>query len=221
MAKKEKTYASVEEFKKAVLAAKQLIAENIAKVRISSVGQFVGISLDEQSFEKKDFQGIEKDRLKELLGIEIPAVIAATLHGKFNMIDFYIFLHDMTEEIRKEIRKAFDEKIEFVKQELITPPLKQRYLLRVVSKNDILDKLEWDIGYKSHDLEKGPIERLPFATLQFICNKSRTTPSAWMVGVFSDKEQKSMTIDVHLEDLEQLIDDLSVLKDTLKKELKG
>lgn len=220
MAKKESIFASIKEFEKAVSVTKRLIADKIARVRLLG-NQMVNISLDEQSFEKKEIQEIEKDTLKRLLNSEIPAVITASLQKRPRSILSMLLPGDTYE--KKEIREEFDKKIKLVEQALITPQLRQRTLLKEISKNDVLDELKWDIGYKCHDLEKGSIVHLQFATLQLVCNggslRSRLFSPFNPFG--TGREHKTLTIDMHLEDLEQLIDDLSVLRDNLKKDLKG
>lgn len=217
MDKKGSRFVSLEEFKKAVTVTRRLIDDKIAKVRVLS-DEMVEISLDEQSFEKKGIKEIEKDKLKKLLNTEIPAVITASLQKKPRPILRMLLPGDEYDK-KKEIREEFDKKIKLVEQGLITPQLKQRTLLKEISKNDILDEFKWDIGYKCHDLEKGSLEHLQFATLKFICNKGMLRPRFFHGN--SDRELKTLTIDMHLEDLEQLIDDLCVLRDNLKKDLKG
>lgn len=222
MAKKETLFASMEEFEKAVLVTKQLINEKIVKLRVQG-NEIVNISLDEQSFEKKEIQEIERDKLQKLLNTEIPAVMTASLQKKPRQILSMLLPGDEYDK-KKEVREEFDKKIKLVEQELITPQFKQRTLLKEISKNDILDELKWDIGYKCHDLEKGSIEHLQFATLQLICNAGQLRPrffGSFFGPLATGRERKTVTIDMHLEDLEQLIDDLSVLRDNLKKELKG
>lgn len=222
MAKKESIFASIKEFEKAVLVTKRLIADKIAKVRVLGNG-WVNISLDEQNFEKtfekKEIQEIEKNKLKKLLNTEIPVVITASLQKKPRLI-LSMLLPGEEYDKKKEIKEEFDKKIKLVEQALITPQLKQRTLLKEITKNDVLDELKWDIGYKCHDLEKGSIEHLQFATLQLVCN-SGILRYRFFNRFNSERERKTLTIDMHLEDLEQLIDDLSVLRDNLKKELKG
>jgi len=213
MAKKESSFSSFEEFKKTVLITKDLITDKIAKLRIFSNG-IVHIGLDEQLFEKKGIIEIEKDKLKELLNTEIPVVISASLQERPRQILSMMLPGDEYDK-KRDVREEFDKKIEFVKENLITPQTEQRILLREISKNDVFDELKWDISIKCHDLEKGAIDHLQFATLQFICNTGRSLPPFLMA--YGGKKPTTLTIDVHLEDLEQLIYDLNVLLNTLKQ----
>lgn len=214
MAKKGTIFSNLEEFKVAVLATKELISDNIAKVRIFSDG-IVDISLDEQLFEKREIAEIDKNKLKIFLNTEIPVVITASLQEKPRQM-LRMMLPGNEYDRKKEIREEFDKKIEFVKEKLITQQIKQRVLLREISKNDILDELKWDISIKCHDMEKGTIDKFQFATLQFICNKGGPIPPFLIKGHVG-KKIKTLTVDVRLEDLEQLIDDLNVLRNNLKQ----
>ncbi len=213
MAKKSKSsdYASLEEFKKAVLITKDLISKKIVKVVVLS-DELVDIRLDKQKFEKEKIKEIDKEQLTSLLNREIPILITASLQKKPHMV-LEAFL--IEGEYDKDVKDMFDKKLALIKQELITPELKQRTLLKEISKNDILDELTWDISNKVHDLEKGPIDNLQFTTIKLVLNKGLFHNP--FTSLAKNREQKSVTIDLHLDDLEQLIDELSVLRDNLKK----
>lgn len=217
MAKKKSSFSSLDEFKQSILDLNQLMTDKIAKIRIFSNG-IVHIGLDEQRYERIKKLKLDKKRLKQLLNTEIPAVISAVLQDAPSLL---FRLMSPTEFQKKGVREEFDKKIDIVKKKLITSNMRQRSLLRGISKNNILDEIKWDIGIKCHDLEKGSIEKLQFATLQFVCNtgSAKGLPDGIFSVIFGPNrtEKKTLTIDIHLEDLEQLIDDLILLKNNLSK----
>lgn len=182
--KKKSSFCSFPMFKKAVLAAKSLIEDKIAIIRVLSDAN-VSISLDEQRYDKKEIKEIKKDTLKSLLNTEIPAVITAVLRdNSYSWLSMILPGNEFNDA--KSIEKKFEKKFEFVQKELITSQLKEQFLLKRISKNDILDELKWDIGYKCHDLKKGAVDRLQFATVSISCNKRGMGLS--FLSLFGDKE---------------------------------
>lgn len=212
--KKHKEFSTLAEFEQAILVTKSLLTEKIAKIRIFA-NYIIHISLDEQLFEKADIGKKEKAKLKKLLNTEVPVVIAASLHDKPQQILSMMLPGDEYDK-KKEIREEFDKKIGLVTQNLITPQMRQRILLKEIGKNDKLDEIKWDVNIKCHDLEKGSIDKFQFATVQFIYNSFGRggIPIFFKLG---QRETKTVAVDMHLEDIEQLIDDLSALRDNLKK----
>ncbi len=175
---------------------------------------YISIQLDEQTYNKSELiKSNEKAKLKNLLATEIPTVISASLHDKPEVLLKSILPGESYSKNRK-IRDEFDHKIKYVKDTFITSSLRHRSILRAISKNDILGSLKWDIGTKYHDYEEGKLQRFPFATISFQINPF--FDESPFFPAYPPKE-KNFIVDMHVDEIKQLIDELSVVVDNLEK----
>jgi hypothetical protein len=112
-------------------------------------------------------------------------------------------------------------------KELLSREMKERFLLRKVSKTPILGGVTWNVGLKTHDEEYGQLPRIPAVSLCFAYAlprsgmsrlKIQAGPLSFDLPVFNEPRQ--IAFELHRTDVKGLIDDLN---DILQKldELEG
>lgn len=207
-------YSSAEKFAEAVRHAKQLNAEQSLWWRLGTAS---GISarLDEERIKEHFSSEDHRVEFEKILDTEIiPALEQAINSG----ISLYMLIRRFggekpTEEDQKEIKR----RSELVRTELVSRSMKERALIRATAKGCALDELRWDISVKKHDLSKGALQDIPYATLQIILSpEDDSFGPQTLVRSFFGASRKSFVIDCHADDLDVLIRDLSTARDNLR-----
>ncbi len=110
---------------------------------------------------------------------------------------------------------------------LVSREMKERFLLRKISKGPVLGNLTWDVGLKTHDEEYGALPNIPVAHLCFAYALPRTGMSRLKIkaGPLSFdlpvvNEPGQLAFEVHRTEVKGLIDDLNKVLEKLK-ELEG
>jgi len=119
-------------------------------------------------------------------------------------------------ELDEEDKEEFSERTKLVAEALLSNSLRQRLLIRKTCKGPTLEELRWDISIKKHDLGTGSVPDIPYATLEIVL-----IPDVGDLNPFSilglGAARQVFVFDCHLDDLEEILRDLSNLRDNLSK----
>jgi hypothetical protein len=203
-----------EKFDQALSATGKLVDEGILTWRLRGSSGLIEARIDEQSLETKHPEVAKDTALLQILRGEIsPLLTVAVAEMPVDALRSYFGFEEPAPDF-----SVLTKRLAEVKKRLCTKRLRERYLIRRTSKGETLTDLRWDISTKRHDFSIGTLDGLSFATIELVTSPSTPEESAgFFFRAWWPQQSSSVLFDCHLDDVDDLINDLIVVRDNLRK----
>lgn len=156
---------------------------------------------------------LSADQFSNLLTTELPSLLRSSIY-----CDPMVGLRrELPVSVLKGKEDEFLWRVSALAQKnLLSREMKERFLLRKVSKGPVLGDLTWDISLKTHDEEYGALPSIPVAHVCFAYALPRTGmsrlkikagPLSFDLPVINEPGQ--LAFELHKTEIKSLIDDLN------------
>lgn len=208
-------------------------ALTIAKELLSLKGIRIGIDEDSDvdfTIYGQKLDKIPKDKFKHGLTIEQFLAITTTEIESLLQASTYA---DPTRGIQREIpsgiikKASIDEflwRLHQVEKELAQPDLKERIIFRQTARGFILKNVNWQVIIKKHDQDKGKLSDIPCGCLSisYVSPQTNLSPIRFSSEGGSMelpivREPHQLILELHKADVEELIENLTDLRDNIEK----
>jgi hypothetical protein len=184
--------------------------------------------IDEQKLSLYKSKSEIPTKYKKILNAEIARIIESFFNDE--PIKYLLNAISLSKNItpkkidEDQIKEYLKPRIDFVKDNINIPILKECNLIRKTTKVGYVQDIEWNISIKKHDLQEGNIGEIPFCTLRFIFKKPSSQEINFegpmtldfLFGQYTTSLGKDISCDLHLKDVEDLINNLEFIRDNLK-----
>ena len=214
-AKGEKSpFASIKDVRKALHDCRKLMDDGVISLELRCPYSVV-FRVDEEKFKNSDgWDEKKRKKFRRLLSQEITSGLESALSG--DIIPAFapdVFHSDMARKVAEVI-------MEETRKILVTPVIEEWSRVKHSSKNSVLQSVEWEINTKERDRHLGDLKHLRYATVRLWHSETgemRRDKRLFFFPPFSVTKNKSLTFDLHSNEIKELINDLTKVLKALDK----
>lgn len=171
--------------------------------------------IDEEKFENLDsWDEKKRKKFRRLLSQEITSGLEGALSGDIVPAFVpHVFDSDTA-------RKAAEVIMEETRKVLVTPAIEDWSRVKHSSKNSVLQSVEWEINTKERDRHWGDLKHLRYATVRLWHSKAGEMEGGkrlFFFPPFLETKNKSLTFDLHSNEIKGLINDFTKILKALDK----
>jgi len=211
---KESPFEPIKDIRKALHDCQKLMDDGIISLELRYPYDVV-FRVDEEKFENLDnWDEKKRKKFRRLLSQEITLGLEGALSGGIvpafapHVFDSKM-AHKEAEVIMEETRKV-----------LVTPAIEDWSRVKHSSKNSVLQSVEWEINTKERDRHLGDLKHLRYATVRLWHSKAGELERGRRLFIFPpflETKNKSLTFDLHSNEIKGLINDLTKILKALDK----
>lgn len=214
-AKGEKSpFAPIKDVRKALHDCRKLMDDGIIGLELRYPYNVV-FRIDEKKFENLDsWDKKKREKFRRLLSQEITSGLESALSGDIIPAFAPDVFHSNT------ARKMAEVIMEETKKVLVTPAIEEWSRVKHSSKNSVLQSVEWEINTKERDRHWGDLKHLRYATVRLWHSEAgemRRDKRLFFFPPFSETKNKSLTFDLHSNEIKELINDFTKVLKALDK----
>ena len=217
--KKEEQFKSpfepIEEVAKAAEECRRLIAQGIITLELRYPVE-VQFRIDEEKYKTLGKSEAEDKRFREILGDEITKGLISALTD--DIFDSFPPPHIL--DVPRRALPTYKAEAEAIKEKvgeiLCDDEVRSWYKIKTTSKTAVLQSVDWEINLRKAQRKSGVLENIPHALVRFGVHEPKVPhPSPFRFLFFppvsSAEGDEYFTIDVHEQDIRNLIADLTRL----------
>ncbi len=218
----QQTFAGEDEFLSALETAEKLFRDGELRWRVKPDCSVVG-SIDDAVLERA-FDGADAaGQFKRILGVDISMAMTAAandqpMHETLGFATHVLVGARISPSLSQEDKEFMSARLVKVKDTLFQKSLRERVLIRRTCKKEVLGGLRWDINIKKHDLGEGTLDDIPYATIALHTSETFDINTILISNIFMGQRAtgESIVFDCHVDDLNDLIRDLTEIRDNLR-----
>lgn len=211
---KESPFAPIKNVQKALHDCRKLMDDGIISLELRCPYNVV-FRVDEKKFENLDnWDEKKRKKFRGLLSQEITSGLEGALSGDI-MPAFAPRMFD-SDMARKEAEVIMEE----TRKVLVTPAIEDWSRVKHSSKNSVLQSVEWEINTKETDRHLGDLKHLRYATVRLWHSEAgemERRKRFFIFPPFLDIKNKSLTFDLHSNEIKGLINDFKKILKALDK----
>jgi hypothetical protein len=211
---KESPFEPIKDIRKALHDCQKLMDDGIISLELRYPYDVV-FRVDEEKFENLDnWDEKKRKKFRRLLSQEITLGLEGALSGDI-VPAFAPHVFDS-----KMARKEAEVIMEETRKVLVTPAIEDWSRVKHSSKNSVLQSVDWEINTKERDRHLGDLKHLRYATVRLWHSKAGELERSRRLFIFPpflETKNKSLTFDLHSNEIKGLINDLTKILKALDK----
>jgi len=175
-------------------------------------------------------EAIPKDKFKDGL---TPEHFLTLIRTEFDSLVRVATYPDPTRGLQEEIpskilnevgKEEFLWRFQQVKKEIVPSNLEERTMFRRTAQGFVLQDVSWQVMTKKQDHHMGKLSDIPYGSLSIIYASPKENPPAvqfkregFSIMLPTIREPKQLMLELHQDDVEELLETLKDLRDNLEK----
>lgn len=211
---KESPFEPIKDVRKALHNCRKLMDDGVISLELRYPYNVV-FRVDEKKFENLDsWDEKKREKFRRLLSQEITSGLEGALSGDIvPAFAPHVFDSDMARKVAEVI-------MEETRKVLVTPAIEDWSRVKHSSKNSVLQSVEWEINTKERDRHWGDLKHLRYATVRLWHSEAGEMgrdKRLFFFPPFLETKNKSLTFDLHSNEIKGLINDLAKILKALDK----
>ena len=211
---KESPFEPIKDVRKALHDCRKLMDDGVISLELRCPYNVV-FRVDEEKFENLDsWDEKKRKKFRRLLSQEITSGLEGALSGDI-VPAFMPHVFDS-----KMARKEAEVIMEETRKVLVTPAVEDWSRVKHSSKNSVLQSVEWEINTKERDRHLGDLKHLRYATVRLWHSEAGEMERGKRLFIFPpflETKNKSLTFDLHSNEIKGLINDFTKILKALDK----
>ena len=207
-------FEPIKDVQKALHDCRKLMDDGVISLELRCPYNVV-FRVDNEKFENLDnWDEKKREKFRGLLSQEITSGLEGALSGEI-VPAFAPYVFD-SKTARKEAKVIMEE----TRKVLVTPAIEDWSRVKHSSKNSVLQSVEWEINTKERDRHWGDLKHLRYATVRLWHSKAgemERSKRLFIFPPFLETKNKSLTFDLHSNEIKVLINDLTKILKALDK----
>ncbi len=215
---KESPFAPIRDVRKALHDCQKLMDDGIISLELRYPYDVV-FRVDEEKFKNLDnWDEKKRKKFRRLLSQEITSGLESALSG--DIVPAFAPHVFNSKFDSKTARKEAEVIMEETRKVLVTPAIENWSRVKHSSKNSVLQSVEWEINTKERDRHLGDLKHLRYATVRLWHSEAgemERSKRHFIFPLFLETMNKSLTFDLHSNEIKGLINDFTKILKALDK----
>lgn len=216
--REESPFEPIKDIRKALQDCRKLMDDGVISLELRYPYDVV-FRVDEKKFENLDnWDEKKRKKFRRLLSQEITSGLEGALSGDI-VPAFAPRVFDSKFD-SKTARKEAEIIVEETRKVLVTPAIEDWSRVKHSSKNSVLQSVEWEINTKETDRHLGDLKHLRYATVRLWHSEAGEMERGkrpFFFPLFLETKNKSLTFDLHSNEIKGLINDFTKILKALDK----